>query len=96
MTFTYKEGLCVQILPNGSVQQTICETKKSQGDDSEVQEAMRTVTRECALIKELKDGNQVIYLKDGTITKTDHRRGIWTTTNPEGVVRERNVRTGIV
>jgi len=44
----------------------------------------------------MKDGNQIIYLKDGTITKTDHRRGIWTTTNAAGVVRERNLRTGVV
>ena len=35
-------------------------------------------------------------MRDGTITKTDHRRGIWTTTNSVGVVRQRNLRTGIV
>lgn len=57
---------------------------------------MRTVTREGSLIRYLNDGNQIIYLRDGTITKTDHRRGIWTTTNAIGVVRERNLRTGAV
>ena len=57
---------------------------------------MRTVTREGALIIEYKDGSQINYLKDGTITQCDHRRGIWTTTNVAGVVRERNVRTQIV
>lgn len=57
---------------------------------------MRTITREGSLIRYLKDGNQIIYLKDGTITKTDHRRGIWTTTNALGVVRERNLRTKVV
>ena len=53
---------------------------------------MRTITREGCIIKELKDGNQVIYLSDGTITTTDHRRGIWKTINHRGIVRERNVR----
>ena len=48
------------------------------------------------MIRHLKDGNQVIYYPDGTITTTDHRRGIWRTTNHLGVVRERNLRTGIV
>lgn len=68
-----------------------------QSDNAEeIPEIMRTVTREGALIRYLKDGNQIIYLKDGTITKTDHRRGVWTTTNALGVVRERNLRTGVV
>jgi hypothetical protein len=57
---------------------------------------MRTVTREGALIRFLQDGNKIIYLRDGTVTKTDIRKGIWTTTNPIGVVRERNLRTGAV
>lgn len=58
---------------------------------------MRTVTRdEGSIIKYMKDGNQIIYFVDGTITKTDHRRGIWTTINSKGVIRERNVRTKIV
>jgi hypothetical protein len=68
-----------------------------QADNSEeVGEQMRTVTREGSLIRYLKDGNQIIYLRDGTITKTDHRRGIWTTTTASGIVRERNLRTGVV
>ncbi len=57
---------------------------------------MRTVTREGSVIRYLKDGNQIIYLKDGTITKTDHRRGVWTTINTKGVTRERNVRQKFV
>lgn len=58
---------------------------------------MRTVTRdEGSIIRYLKDGNQIIYFKDGTITKTDHRRGIWTTINSKGIIRERNVRSKIV
>lgn len=35
-------------------------------------------------------------MKDGTITKTDHRRGIWTTINPLGIMRERNLRTQLI
>ena len=45
LTFTYKEGLIVQVLPNGNVQQTIIKneqlSKKQsvlQNDNSEVQE----------------------------------------------------------
>lgn len=59
-------------------------------------EIQRTVTRQAQVIRQLRDGNQIIYFPDGTITVTDHRRGIWRTTNHLGVVRERNVRTGIV
>jgi hypothetical protein len=58
---------------------------------------MRTVTRdEGSVIRYFKDGNQIIYFRDGTITSTDHRRGIWTTINAKGVTRERNVRSKIV
>jgi hypothetical protein len=53
---------------------------------------MRVVTRQGQMIRHLQDGNQIIYYTDGTITTTDHRRGIWTTTNPLGVIRERNLR----
>ena len=59
-------------------------------------ETMRVVTRQAQVIRHFSDGNQVIYFPDGTITATDHRRGIWKTTNHLGVVRERNVRTGVV
>jgi hypothetical protein len=58
---------------------------------------MRTVTRdEGSVIRYLKDGNQIIYFKDGTITKTDHRRAIWTTINSKGIIRERNARSKVV
>ena len=60
--------------------------------EQESSETMRVVTRQGHLIRHLKDGNQIIYLPDGTITTTNHRRGIWTTTNPHGIIRERNVR----
>lgn len=48
------------------------------------------------MIKSLKDDNRIIYFPDGSITKTDHRRGIWRTTNIHGVVRERNLRQNSV
>jgi hypothetical protein len=48
------------------------------------------------VIKQFKNGNSEIYFKDGTITKTDHRRGIWKTVNPQGVSRVRNLRLGTV
>ena len=38
---------------------------------------MRTITRQGAVIRYMKDGNEIIYFSDGTITKTNHRRGIW-------------------
>ena len=91
-------------MPNGDVQQTRCSNVQVEKKQTSVQadigdetpEVKRTVTRDGACIRDLEDGNQIIYLRDGTITKTDHRRGIWTTTNALGVVRERNLRTGVV
>jgi hypothetical protein len=103
LTFTFKEGLVVQVLPSGAIKQTICKNKEINRKQAAVNpeaaddaEEYRTVTREGALIRQLVDGNQVIYLRDGTVTRTDHRRGIWTTVSPSGVVRERNLRTGVV
>lgn len=68
------------------------------GNDTneEEKEVQRTVTRQAQVIRLLKNGNQIIYFPDGSITTTDHRRGIWRTTNHLGVVRERNLRTGVV
>ena len=63
--------------------------------DSE-QEIMRTVTRDGACILHLEGGNQIIYLRDGTITEINHRKGVWKTTNALGIIRERNVRTGVI
>jgi hypothetical protein len=40
----------------------------------------------------MSDDNQIIYLSDGTITTTDHKKGIWKTVNSKGIVRERNLR----
>ena len=54
MTFTYKEGLVVQILPNGNVQQSIVQNDKLKGKKTsvlandtadEINEVQRVVTR---------------------------------------------------
>ena len=37
-----------------------------------------------------------MYFPDGTITKTDLKQGIWTTTNPKGITREKNIKLGTV
>ena len=50
------------------------------------------ITRDRSLIKHMSDDNQIIYLSDGTITTTDHKKGIWKTVNSKGIVRERNLR----
>jgi len=68
----------------------------SDDTQDEKQEVQRVITRQAQVIRHLKDCNQIIYFPDGTITTTDHRRGIWRTTNHLGVVRERNARTGVV
>ena len=36
----------------------------------------------------------MLYFPDGTITYTDNKRGIWSTVNPKGILRERNIRSG--
>lgn len=91
----------MQVLPNGNVRQKIVKNSKIakkqsviqlEGGNEEQEETSREVTRQGEVIKQLSDGNQVIYFQDGTITSTDHRKGIWKTINPHGVVRERNVR----
>jgi hypothetical protein len=60
------------------------------------EDVSRLVTRSGIIVRTMKDDNKVIYFTDGTITKTDHRRGIWRTTNAKGVVRERNLRMNTV
>jgi 1-acyl-sn-glycerol-3-phosphate acyltransferase len=63
---------------------------------TDCQEVSRVVTRSAVIIKTQKDGNKVIYFPDGTITRTDLKQGIWVTTNPKGVVRERNLKLNSV
>lgn len=65
MTYTFKEGLVVQILPNGNVQQTCIKNGKLKKKTSvlandtsdEQQESMRVVTRQAQVIRHLTDGN---------------------------------------
>ena len=65
MTFTYKEGLVVQILPNGNVSQSIVKSSKlvkktsvlSNDTQEEKEEVQRVVTRQAQVIRHLKDGN---------------------------------------
>jgi len=59
LTFTFKEGLVVQILPNGAVQQTIPANSEnvrkqsviSSENSEDVPELNRMVTREGSLIR---------------------------------------------
>jgi hypothetical protein len=91
-------------LPDGSVKQTIVGNKKDKKKQTtltadsadDVPEISRTITRDGVMIRELADGNQILCFSDGTITYTDLRRGIWKTINDKGIVRERNLRNGVV
>jgi hypothetical protein len=42
------------------------------------------------------DGNFIIYFKDGSITSSDKRRGIWYTINSKGVKRIRKIKDRII
>ena len=95
----------MQIKPNGDILQEIVKSSPSDNKKSTVipndvtddeKEVSRMITRQGVIIKHLKNGNKVLYYPDGTITKTDMRKGIWHTTNPNGVVRERNLRQNFV
>jgi hypothetical protein len=105
ITFTFNEGLIVNIKQNGDIEQQNLEAQKDNRQKSSVLEEERVgeeveisrlITRQGVVIRTLKDDNKVIYFPDGTITKSDHRRGIWRTTNPKGIVRERNLRSQVV
>jgi hypothetical protein len=55
----------------------------------------RVVTRKGVVIRTLADGSQILYFQDGSITEVDKRRGLWKTTNGQGVIRERNLRSKV-
>ena len=69
MTFTFKEGLIVQVLPNGNVRQKIVKNSKIAKKQSVIQlegseeqeETSREVTRTGEDIKPLSAGNQISY-----------------------------------
>mmetsp|Transcript_22921 Transcript_22921/g.35280 ORF Transcript_22921/g.35280 Transcript_22921/m.35280 type:complete len:191 (+) Transcript_22921:3306-3878(+) len=64
-------------------------------NDSEI-EARRVITTSGEVIKYMADGNFIIYYSDGTITQTDMRKGIWTTTNSKGIRRTRKTKGRII
>ena len=80
MTFTFNDGLVVQLLPNGDCLQKIIDSKQppkeaskgnnlvyDQPNDSEV-ELQRLITTDGEVIKFMADGNTIIYFSDGSIT----------------------------
>ena len=108
LTFTFNEGLVVQIQPNGDVLQKIIndsQMPKSQtkgnnmvkDDEVEAQiEEHRVITTNGEIIKQMADGNFIIYFADGSITHSDKRRGVWYTISAAGVKRVRKVKDKIV
>ena len=108
LTFTFNEGLIVQIQPNGDVMQKHilptpmgkAQTKGNTLTSSKPTEAQvelhRVITTEGEIIKQMADGNLIIYQEDGTLTYSDKRRGLWYTINPHGVKRVRKVKGRIV
>ena len=108
LTFTFNEGLVVQILPNGDTFQKMVtdqpmpksQTKGNQlVQDEQVESATelhRIITTNGEIIKQMADGNFIIYYVDGAITHSDKRRGVWYTINAAGVKRVRRVKDRIV
>jgi hypothetical protein len=50
-------------------------------------EQHRIITTNGEIIKQMADGNFLIYFSDGTLTYSDKRKGIWYTINPVGEER---------
>lgn len=59
-------------------------------------ELHRIITTNGEIIKQMGDGNFIIYFKDGSITSSDKRRNIWYTINSKGVKRIRRIKDRIV
>ena len=107
MSFTFDDGLIVQILPNGDVSQMRVDNAENMHDNQKqpvihdtVQnssiEKSRLITRSGQVIRYMADGNFQIFYPDGALTVQDRRKGIWTTTNPKGVRRSRKLRDNTV
>jgi len=103
MSFTFDDGLLVQILPNGDVTQmrildadNLHENQRQPVIHDTIPnqniEKSRLITRSGQVIRYMADGNFQILYPDGTVTVQDRRKGIWTTTNPKGVRRSRKLR----
>lgn len=108
LAFTFKDGLVVQIQPNGDLLQQahsnepmpksltkVSHLTKDQEAESKV-ELQRLITTTGEIIKKMADGNTIIYYSDGSITYTDKRRGLWYTANPSGVLRVRKMKDRII
>ena len=108
LTFTFQEGLVVSIQPNGDVMQKILKNKQmpksqtkgnnlieDQLNESQIEE-QRLITTNGEIIKQMADGNFIIYFADGTLTYSDKRKGLWYTINPVGVKRVRKIKDGII
>lgn len=63
--------------------------------DAQIEE-QRVITTNGEIIKQMGDGNFIIYFSDSTITYSDKRKGIWYTINPAGVKRVRKVKGRIL
>lgn len=110
LSFTFNEGLVVQIQPNGDCLQKIIEspampksqTKGNQLFEDQMQlpndvvEAQRIITFFGEVIRQLDDDNCIIYYPDGTITMSDKRRGLWYTISPKGVRRTRRIKDQVI
>ena len=107
LSFTFNEGLVVQVLPGGDTYQKIVNeiplpkeaTKgnaltKDKPDDAD-SESYRVITTNGDIIKFMDDESFIIYSIDGSITTFDKRRGIWVTTNSKGIRRVRRTKDRI-
>lgn len=81
--------------PMGKAQTKGNTLTSSKPTDAQV-ELHRVITTEGEIIKQMADGNLIIYQEDGTLTYSDKRRGLWYTINPHGVKRVRKVKGRIV
>jgi hypothetical protein len=108
LTFTFDQGLVLQIQPNGDVLQHFIQNRplpkesvkgnnltQNQAPDNLVEEK-RMITTNGEIIKYMADGNLIIYFSDGALTYSDKRKGIWYTINQNGVKRIRKEKDGLV
>ena len=99
LTFTFKQGLTVCILPNGDVLQKLIKNPESthhkfggalhNTEAAALIELHRVITRKGHVIRYMQDENMQILYADGTVTYTDNKKGNWATINNKGVRRVR-------
>lgn len=71
------------------------ELVEDQEKDAQI-EVQRVITTNGEIIKQMGDGNFIIYFSDGSITQSNNRKGEWYTTNKAGVKRIRKVKDGVI